>query len=163
MWHQECFKCFNCGSGYLEISTNFPLTICSLVDSYVRKDKEVWCTKCYSSEMMCDKCNQPLPTTYVATKGKKYHSDCFTCGTCSKALGSNYYDVEGVFQCENCYQNTIGRCATCGNALDGQFVKCLDKKYHEKCFVCSGCRTPLEEDFYNVGGNPSCYNCATKA
>jgi zyxin len=142
----------------------------------VRKDKEVWCSNCYSSEMTCDMCNKPLPTTYVATKGrnflensltifsgKKYHSDCFTCGNCSKALGTNYYDVEGVFQCENCYQNTIGRCGTCGNALDGQFVKCLDKKYHEKCFVCSGCRTPLEEDFYNVGGNPSCYNCATKA
>ncbi len=110
------------------------------------------------------KVNSKFPRNFLTKKsGKKYHSDCFTCGSCTKELGSNYYDVEGVFQCENCYQNSIGRCDTCGNALQNQFVKFQDLKFHEKCFVCFGCKTPLEDDFYNLNGKPGCYDCASKA
>ena len=94
--------------------------------------------------------------------GKKYHNECFLCSVCNNSLGTNYYDAEGKFQCENCYQRSIGVCGTCNRPLTGQYVKCLDKKYHESCFVCFGCRNPLPDDFYNVNGNPHCLACASK-
>lgn len=146
IWHPECFQCANCSK--------------LLQDSYVRKGQDIWCKECYSADLICERCNQPLLGQFVTTKGKKFHSECFTCSNCSVSLGTDFYDVEGQFQCNSCYNKSIGTCAGCERPLSGQYIKCLEKAYHEECFVCFGCKKPLEEDFFNVGGNPHCYNCA---
>jgi len=148
IWHPECFSCANCQK--------------LLQDTFVRKEQDIWCKDCYNTELVCDKCHQPLPTQYVTTKNKKYHSECFACHSCNNALGTDYYDVDGQFQCDSCYNQNIGSCATCGRGLTGQYVKCLGKMFHEPCFLCFSCKGSLEEEFYNVDGNPHCFNCASK-
>jgi len=148
IWHTECFACARCSK--------------QLKDTFVRREGEIWCRECYTAELVCDKCGQTLGGQYITTKNKKYHADCFVCSQCRSSLGTDYYDVDGQFQCEKCYNTTIGACETCGKGLTGQYVKCLGKMYHENCFSCKTCNGSLGEEFYNVNGYPHCFNCASK-
>ena len=52
-------------------------------------------------------------------------------------------------------------CSKCdGFITEGKIILALEKKWHEKCFVCTeeGCTTVLGEDnpFYEFEGNPYC-------
>jgi len=146
MWHPECFLCSNCNK--------------LLRDTFVRKETEIWCKECYSAELICNKCNLPVGGQYITTKNKKFHSECFNCFSCNSSLGTDYFDIDGQFQCDSCYNKSLGCCQTCSLPLTGLYVSCLGKMYHENCFVCWSCKTPLDKKFYSVNGYPHCLDCA---
>ncbi len=52
-------------------------------------------------------------------------------------------------------------CAGCGKSLTGSYITALNRKWHEDCFRCAGCRQPLgKQGFYEHDGQPyhaACY------
>ena len=57
----------------------------------------------------------------------------------------------------------VDRCAKCGKEVTGTVVTALDKKWHDDCFVCGGCRAKLVgQTFHNRDGTPYCVNCRSE-
>jgi len=85
----------------------------------------------------CEGCNKPLKPDddYVMSDtAKVYHRVCY-----SKDIICNY----------------------CGGPIIGQLKQVLDKNYHTKCWICTGCSKNLANDpFHENNGWPYCGYCA---
>ncbi|KAL5108585.1 PDZ and LIM domain protein 7 [Taenia crassiceps] len=54
----------------------------------------------------------------------------------------------------------VEKCAKCNGDITGQVVIALGQKWHNECFVCLGCRTPLQgKSFFNKDGSIYCIDC----
>ncbi|VDK33875.1 unnamed protein product [Taenia asiatica] len=54
----------------------------------------------------------------------------------------------------------VEKCAKCHGDITGQVVIALGQKWHNECFVCLGCRTPLQgKSFFNKDGSIYCIEC----
>ncbi|VDL59784.1 unnamed protein product [Hymenolepis diminuta] len=54
----------------------------------------------------------------------------------------------------------VEKCAKCKKDIDGTIVTAMNKKWHNECFVCTGCHCPLAgQSFHNKDGAPYCIKC----
>ncbi|VDD80850.1 unnamed protein product [Mesocestoides corti] len=54
----------------------------------------------------------------------------------------------------------VEKCAKCKNDITGPVVTAMDKKWHNDCFVCGGCKSKLAgKTFHNKDGTPYCIEC----
>ncbi|KAM3178500.1 hypothetical protein ACTXT7_002448 [Hymenolepis weldensis] len=52
------------------------------------------------------------------------------------------------------------RCSKCFKDITGQVVLALGKKWHNECFACAGCNTPLQgKQFFQKDGSNYCIEC----
>uniref|UniRef100_A0A8C5W7L4 Zyxin n=1 Tax=Leptobrachium leishanense TaxID=445787 RepID=A0A8C5W7L4_9ANUR len=109
----------------------------------------------------CGFCGQGLSRTETIVKAgeRHYHVACFTCSKCDQQLqGRQYYENAGKPLCEECYEDTLERCAVCDKKITERLLKAMDKAYHPGCFTCAVCRCTLQGVPFIVDDNnkPHC-------
>ncbi|KAM8924323.1 zyxin [Pelodytes ibericus] len=95
----------------------------------------------------CGFCGQGLSRTETIVKAGEhhYHVACFTCSKCDQQLqGRQYYESAGKPLCEECYEDTLERCAVCDKKILERLLKAMDKAYHPGCFTCAVCHCTLQ-------------------
>ncbi|XP_044152183.1 zyxin isoform X2 [Bufo gargarizans] len=109
----------------------------------------------------CKLCGQGLSRTETVVRAGEhlYHVHCFTCTKCEQQLqGQQYYECEGRPLCEDCYQDTLERCAVCEKKITERLLKAMGKAYHPECFTCAVCSRALQGEPFIVDQNnlPHC-------
>ncbi|XP_075699001.1 zyxin isoform X2 [Rhinoderma darwinii] len=104
----------------------------------------------------CKLCGQGLSRTETVVRAGEhlYHVHCFTCSKCDQQLqGQQYYECEARPLCEDCYQDTLERCAVCEKKIAERLLKAMGKSYHPECFTCAVCSRPLQGEPFIVDQN----------
>eukprot|EP01099_Mayorella_cantabrigiensis_P007573 TRINITY_DN674_c0_g2_i1.p1 TRINITY_DN674_c0_g2~~TRINITY_DN674_c0_g2_i1.p1 ORF type:complete len:294 (-),score=85.44 TRINITY_DN674_c0_g2_i1:79-876(-) len=108
----------------------------------------------------CPVCGNPVTGSGVKAAGKSYHIECFNCHDCGIALQGAFQIHEGRLYCGDHYAEQVApKCQGCGQAIRGMFISIDNKNYHDTCFVCSSCRSPLSGGYFQKGGSYLCRNC----
>ncbi|KAM8979519.1 zyxin isoform X1 [Sarcophilus harrisii] len=95
----------------------------------------------------CGQCHQALVRSQPAVRalGRLFHVTCFTCHQCERQLqGQQFYSLEGAPYCEQCYENTLEKCSTCGEPITERMLRATGRAFHPQCFTCVVCACPLE-------------------
>ena len=91
-FHKECFKCEKC-------------RIIITDGNFAMEGTSVYHPRCRSLAMgdVCRTCSKIIEDAILTYKGTKFHSDCFTCATCTKPLsGKPFSDIDGKLMCGPC-------------------------------------------------------------
>jgi hypothetical protein len=86
-----------------------------------------------------------------AEKPRAFHKPCFTCHTCSTALGDggHFSNEAGELLCPTCANGLEPQqgetCAGCGTTIIGDAIRALDAYHHPACFMCAGCGAAIGE------------------
>lgn len=100
---------------------------------------------------VCSSCHHPFAsiTDIYVVDDKKY------CKACSgKVLREKTGHFDGSF-------DGHGKCAACGNHIDGTCVKASNRKYHPACLTCAKCKTNLVgKGFRPRGKELLCTDCS---
>ena len=112
----------------------------------------------------CAGCGNIINGSYTSCNGQYYHSECFTCSSCSTELSnSRFYICNGEITCGECYAENAGpKCRKCKKSFppNVQYVVLPEGNYHYECFVCAGpCEQPLSGPFYTLKNKRICGNC----
>ncbi|XP_001639827.3 PDZ and LIM domain protein 7 isoform X2 [Nematostella vectensis] len=149
-WHPDHFTCAGCGDSLQN-------------QGFIEEGGKLYCEKDYNKFFAphCESCKQPIVGPCVQAIGKTFHSEHFTCSSCSKQIGSEGFNVDrGMPYCEMCYKKLFCvKCAGCNRAIGGgdRWVEAIDVSWHATCFKCSTCNKLLEgSQFYAYGGKPFC-------
>ncbi|XP_044535491.1 zyxin isoform X2 [Gracilinanus agilis] len=109
----------------------------------------------------CGRCHQALVRSQPAVRalGRLFHVTCFTCHQCERQLqGQQFYSLEGAPYCEQCYENTLEKCSTCGEPITERMLRATGRAFHPQCFTCVVCACPLEGTSFIVdqANRPHC-------
>jgi len=131
------------------------------------EDSHATCLKCHEAILMSHE--------YVEVARHKYHTKCWLCSTCHKQLlNHDFFESHpGAHNCADCHKKTLDVCPGCHQHIQGgaPVVNVEGRKYHDKCWVCNVCRSPLtsyhERDgkvwcqtHFNEKYNPKCVSCS---
>jgi len=108
---------------------------------------------------VCDHCNIPILIQYCDALGKRYHTEHFQCSKCSKVIIENqYYVTDQSVWCKECFDTLKGGlCGGCNQAITGNFIVALDRKWHPEHFVCTTCKKPFTDGrCFDKDGKPYC-------
>ncbi|KAF8790258.1 Four and a half LIM domains protein 2 like protein [Argiope bruennichi] len=137
-WHSSHFCCWQCD----ETLTG---------QRYVLRDDHPYCTKCYEQVFSntCDECGKiiGIDSKDLSYKEKHWHEACFLCNKCRVSLVDKPFGskAEKVY-CASCYDAAFAsRCDGCNEVFRAGTKKMEYKghQWHEKCFTCSVCKTPI--------------------
>jgi len=125
IYHSNHFVCAHCG-------TKFGSGI------YFEKEGKPYCEADYNSLFMpkCAHCNESISGDVMEALDGKYHPLCFKCSACGASLGEEFYSDGKKPLCAACH---LPKCAGCGKAIDGGYIKALELAFHPDCFHCSEC------------------------
>jgi len=78
LYHTSCFCCTIC-SGIIDMDVGFQ-----------KIDQKPVCASCFKKKPSgkCAGCSKALSGSVVTFNDSKYHTDCFVCSQCRKAIGS---------------------------------------------------------------------------
>jgi len=119
------------------------------------------------SSKNCDGCGALVqPNSNFGAKGSTYCKACFErlsfCYECkSPVVGEDeYVFLENNLWHRNCYPRDI-KCDYCQGPIlpVSAFRRVLDKNYHPKDFICTGCSKVLGDEFKEGNGWPYCLRC----
>jgi len=108
---------------------------------------------------ICATCNSAIVGSMMSARGKNYHPDHFTCGSCQRKLGVKFYEMDGLPTCENCYNGSSQRprCEHCSEQITDKAVNALGKRWHVEHFMCAACSKPFYGgNFYERDGKAYC-------
>lgn len=90
IFHPDCFRCKECNS--------------LLEGTFINVNGNPVCVACRAStKSKCEACKEPIQKDFTEFKSKIFHTDCFVCTKCNKAIGSSpFYDVGGKPVCQGC-------------------------------------------------------------
>uniref|UniRef100_A0A1I7YGZ7 LIM domain-containing protein n=1 Tax=Steinernema glaseri TaxID=37863 RepID=A0A1I7YGZ7_9BILA len=93
---------------------------------------------------------------------RTFHVSCFTCEQCGGNLaGGSFYNVNGKAICEKDYEESLERCAKCGNTITEKLLRASGNAYHPSCFQCTSCLKCLDGVAFtlNAQGDIHCVDC----
>jgi hypothetical protein len=161
LYHTDCFTCANC---------DVPLGGIK----FIRDSKHGRiCLECDDKlSIKCKKCNKSFKPgqVYKRITGKNnddecYHTECFACASCEKCIFGEFYDCQGSIVCLDCQKIKDAElsklCTYCNQIIKYRFIMYKNEPYHQQCFKCKGCETPIESaSFYKIDENePICKIC----
>ena len=158
-WHPTHFCCIRCDR---------PLAADSEKEEYAKYKDQVVCLKCYGDHYAkrCDSCQKTIPAgaEQLSHGSQQWHMDCFSCHRCKSQLDPNSFLVDdSKLWCENCFTEHHGdSCAACNQAISPATpaVSVGGNKWHEKCFLCKSCSTPLAgKEFFDHASGIHCGKC----
>jgi len=106
-----------------------------------------------AGEYNCIKCGEGVSKERPGCTAleQTFHVACFTCSVCGNALaGASFYNVSGMPMCDRDYQNTLEKCAGCGQAIAERLLRASGKAFHPNCFVCKVCNKSLDSVPFTV-------------
>eukprot|EP01001_Neometanema_parovale_P008925 NODE_517_length_2379_cov_96.789007_g491_i0.p1 GENE.NODE_517_length_2379_cov_96.789007_g491_i0~~NODE_517_length_2379_cov_96.789007_g491_i0.p1 ORF type:complete len:705 (+),score=103.98 NODE_517_length_2379_cov_96.789007_g491_i0:76-2190(+) len=104
------------------------------------------------AEDLCDGCGRELTGPFVRATGKRFHTECFKCGRCSKVIVEKKFGAHnGAVYHAHCLAVVRGDvCAKCRSAISGTVVTALEVRWHEEFFSCAGCKTVISDDLFTT-------------
>uniref|UniRef100_A0A8B9GKV7 Filamin binding LIM protein 1 n=1 Tax=Amazona collaria TaxID=241587 RepID=A0A8B9GKV7_9PSIT len=160
-YHAECFTCRMC-----------PRLLAG--QRYYQKDGRPMCDACYQATLeKCAKCQGLITERIVRALGKGFHPDCFCCAACGRAIGAESFAVDEqdeVYCVADFYRKYAAVCSACERPIiphedkDTYKIECLGRSFHESCYCCESCRTPLspeltEDGCYPLDNHLLCKSC----
>ena len=110
----------------------------------------------------CQICDLAIEDDEVKWDGKSYHKECSACVTCRKILSSSLDAIvmpskeSGIpsFICVECDDMTDAiHCKACNVIINSRCETSYSTEsdsYHEQCFVCNVCDSPLKDGYVRV-------------
>ncbi|KFP83673.1 Filamin-binding LIM protein 1 [Acanthisitta chloris] len=147
---------------------------CLVGQRYYQRDGRPMCDTCYQATLeKCAKCQGLITESIIRALGKGYHPGCFSCTTCSQAIGAESFavDEEGDVYCvPDFYRKYAAVCSACERPIipcedqDTYKIECLGRSFHESCYRCESCGTALspemtEDGCYPLGNHLLCKSC----
>ncbi|NXN26872.1 FBLI1 protein, partial [Nycticryphes semicollaris] len=160
-YHADCFTCRTCQRHLAG-------------QHYYQRDGRPTCDACYQATLeKCAKCQGLITECIIRALGKGYHPDCFSCTTCGRAIGAETFAVDEqdkVYCVDDFYRKYAAVCGACEQPIvpcgnkDTYKIECLGRSFHEGCYCCESCRTPLspeptEKGCYPLGDHLLCKSC----
>jgi len=114
-----------------------------------------------TKSVMCGGCNTPITgrEQLVNALHLQWHQKCFVCTNCKKPLGGQKCTQKrGKAYCDPCYEEVFRtKCTLCKRIIDGPVLEIgpVDSPfpYHQDCFRCQTCDTPLKGQRFFVKGS----------
>ncbi|XP_009572625.1 PREDICTED: filamin-binding LIM protein 1-like, partial [Fulmarus glacialis] len=121
----------------------------------------------------CAKCRGLIAERIVRALGKGYHPGCFSCAACGRAIGTESFAVDErdeVYCVADFYRKYAVVCSACEHPIvpredkDTYKIECLGRSFHESCYRCESCGTPLspeptENGCYPLDDHLLCKSC----
>ncbi|NXT49140.1 FBLI1 protein, partial [Pluvianellus socialis] len=160
-YHADCFTCRTCHRLLAG-------------QRYYQKDGRPTCDACYQATLeKCAKCQGLITERIVRALGKGYHPGCFSCAACGRAIGTESFAVDErdeVYCVDDFYRKYAAVCSACERPIipredkDTYKIECLGRSFHESCYRCESCGTPLspeptENGCYPLGDHLLCKSC----
>ncbi|NXS71767.1 FBLI1 protein, partial [Pandion haliaetus] len=160
-YHADCFTCRTCHRLLAG-------------QRYYQKDGRPTCDACYQAALeKCAKCQGLIVERIVRALGKGYHPGCFSCTACGRAIGAESFAVDErdeVYCVADFYRKYAAVCSACKYPIvphedkDTYKIECLGRSFHESCYRCESCGTPLspeptENGCYPLGDHLLCKSC----
>ncbi|XP_074017803.1 filamin-binding LIM protein 1 [Numenius arquata] len=160
-YHADCFTCRTCHRRLAG-------------QRYYQRDGRPTCDACYQATLeKCAKCQGLITERIIRALGKGYHPGCFSCAACGRAIGAESFAVDEqdeVFCVDDFYRKYAAVCGACEQPIvprgdeDTYKIECLGRSFHESCYRCESCRTPLspeptEKGCYPLGDHLLCKSC----
>ncbi|NXT23030.1 FBLI1 protein, partial [Syrrhaptes paradoxus] len=160
-YHADCFTCRTCQRLLAG-------------QRYYQKDGRPACDACYQATLeKCAKCGGLITERIVHALGKGYHPGCFSCAACGRAIGTESFAVDErdeVYCVADFYRKYAVVCSACQRPIvprddkDTYKIECLGRTFHESCYRCESCGTPLspeptEDGCYPLGDHLLCKSC----
>ncbi|XP_074781136.1 filamin-binding LIM protein 1 [Athene noctua] len=160
-YHADCFTCRTCHRLLAG-------------QRYYQKDGRPTCDACYQVTLeKCAKCQGLIAERVVRALGKGYHPGCFSCTACSRAIGAESFAVgerDEVYCVADFYRKYAAVCSACEHPIiphedkDTYKIECLGRSFHESCYRCESCGTPLspeptENGCYPLDDHLLCKSC----
>uniref|UniRef100_A0A8C3J069 Filamin binding LIM protein 1 n=1 Tax=Calidris pygmaea TaxID=425635 RepID=A0A8C3J069_9CHAR len=160
-YHADCFTCRTCHRRLAG-------------QRYYQRDGRPTCDACYQATLeKCAKCQGVITESIIRALGKGYHPGCFSCAACGRAIGAETFAVDEqdeVFCVDDFYRKYAAVCGACEQPIvprgdkDTYKIECLGRSFHEGCYRCESCRTPLspeptEKGCYPLGDHLLCKSC----
>ncbi|XP_065506162.1 filamin-binding LIM protein 1 [Caloenas nicobarica] len=160
-YHADCFTCRTCHQLLAG-------------QRYYQKDGRPTCDTCYQATLeKCAKCRGLIVDHVVRALGKGYHPGCFSCSACGRAIGTESFALgerDEVYCVTDFYRKYAAVCSACeqpivpGEDKDTYKIECLGRSFHESCYRCESCGTPLspeptESGCYPLGDHLLCKSC----
>ncbi|NXG62717.1 FBLI1 protein, partial [Hemiprocne comata] len=160
-YHANCFTCRTCHRLLAG-------------QRYYQKDGRPMCDACYQATLeKCAKCRGLITERIVRALGKGYHPSCFSCAACGRAIGTENFAVDEqdeVYCVADFYRKYAAVCSACERPIvpredkDTYKIECLGRSFHESCYRCESCGTPLspeptENGCYPLGDHLFCKSC----
>ncbi|NXL51154.1 FBLI1 protein, partial [Podilymbus podiceps] len=160
-YHADCFTCRTCHRLLAG-------------QRYYQKDGRPTCDACYQATLeKCAKCRGLITERIVRALGKGYHPGCFSCAACGRAIGAESFAVgerDEVYCVADFYRKYAAVCSACEHPIvpredkDTYKIECLGRSFHESCYRCESCGTPLspeptEKGCYPLDDHLFCKSC----
>ncbi|NXJ05672.1 FBLI1 protein, partial [Odontophorus gujanensis] len=158
-YHADCFTCRTCQRRLAG-------------QRYYQRDGRPSCDACYQATLeKCAKCQGLITERIVRALGKGFHPGCFACAACGRAIGAESFavDEQGKVYCvADFYRKFAPVCGACKRPIipdeDTYKIECLGRSFHESCYRCESCGTPLspeptEDGCYPLGQQLLCRAC----
>ncbi|XP_059686023.1 filamin-binding LIM protein 1, partial [Gavia stellata] len=160
-YHADCFTCRTCHRLLAG-------------QRYYQKDGRPTCDACYQATLeKCAKCQGLITERIVRALGKGYHPGCFSCAACGRAIGAESFAVDEhneVYCVADFYRKYATVCSACEHPIipredkDTYKIECLGRSFHESCYRCESCGTPLspeptENGCYPLDNHLFCKSC----
>ncbi|XP_021273150.1 filamin-binding LIM protein 1 [Numida meleagris] len=158
-YHADCFTCRTCQRRLAG-------------QRYYQRDGRPTCDACYQATLeKCAKCQGLITERIVRAMGKGFHPGCFACAACGRAIGAESFavDEQGKVYCvADFYRKFAPVCGACKRPIipdeDTYKIECLGRSFHESCYRCESCGTPLspeptEDGCYPLGHHLLCKAC----
>ncbi|KAJ7402173.1 filamin-binding LIM protein 1 isoform X2 [Pitangus sulphuratus] len=131
---------------------------------YFQRDGQPLCDTCYQATLeKCAKCQGLITERIVRALGKGFHPGCFTCAGCGRAIGAESFAVDesgDVYCVPDFYRKYAAVCSACERPIvpsedkDTYKIECLGRSFHESCYRCESCGTPLSPELTENGCYP---------
>ncbi|NXJ54401.1 FBLI1 protein, partial [Spizaetus tyrannus] len=160
-YHADCFTCRTCHRLLAG-------------QRYYQRDGRPTCDACYQATLeKCAKCRGLIAERIVRALGKGYHPGCFSCTACGRAIGAESFAVDErdeVYCVADFYRKYAAVCSACEHPIvpredkDTYKIECLGRSFHESCYRCESCGTPLspeptENGCYPLDDHLLCKSC----
>ncbi|NXE83228.1 FBLI1 protein, partial [Cochlearius cochlearius] len=160
-YHADCFTCRTCHRLLAG-------------QRYYQKEGRPICDACYQATLeKCAKCRGLIAERIVRALGKGYHPGCFSCAACGRAIGAESFAVDErdeVYCVADFYRKYAVVCSACEHPIvpsedkDAYKIECLGRSFHESCYRCESCGTPLspeptENGCYPLDDHLLCKSC----
>eukprot|EP01083_Nonionella_stella_P169433 574540_1 len=144
---------------------------------YQQQEHGFTCHLCYKAFTKDPNTNEIL---YKKIGDKLLHFECFRCANCNNMIQGKFNTREdGTYLCVNCIQQAYGQnthvvtldknnpnyCVVCNKELTQNWVVGRNgDKYHNYCFKCMDCGSPLSKqpEYCEHDGKNYCKPCRTK-
>ncbi|KAI8593542.1 hypothetical protein BDZ88DRAFT_405023 [Geranomyces variabilis] len=95
LFHTGCFKCSKCSS-QIDFENSVVL---------IGEDGKAVCVNC---SFKCKLCGEPILEEAITTDEDTYHSACFRCSKCQRAIGDySFFHDDDKLWCTDCHANSV--------------------------------------------------------